>query len=235
MNEALTALYALQQVDTALAAATKKLQALDPGRSEQAAAESARASYEDITHKFPWSRGRLKDAELELQGVEKKSTDFETKLYSGKVQNPKELQAIQEEIGALGRQRGRLDEQILSLMEEVETRRKEEADLKTTLEAAEKALEAKTKQYKSAARVFTKEIKELTGQRAEMAKSIPPALLRRYDAFRAAKNGLGIGKIEEGRCSACHTNLPSNLVRIVENTDRVELCENCGRILCVLP
>ena len=108
MNEALTALYALQQVDSALAAATKKLMALDSGKAEQAAAESSRANYEAVTHKYHSSSGSLKDAELELQGEEKKSKDFETKLYGGKVQNPKELQAIQEEIEALGRQRGRI-------------------------------------------------------------------------------------------------------------------------------
>src|SRR5258708_5024868 len=123
MNEALTALYALQQIDSALALATRKHLALDPGRAELAAAEAALKSYDEITHAFHSSSGSLKDTELELQGVEKKAKDFENKLYSGKVQNPKELQSMQEEIEALGRQRGRLDEQILTLMEEVETHR----------------------------------------------------------------------------------------------------------------
>jgi uncharacterized protein len=235
MNEALTALYGLQQIDSALAMATRKMNLLDQGKAEAAAAEAARASYEEISHRFHSTSGSLTDTELEIQSVEKKRKDFESKLYGGKVQNPKELQAMQEEIEALGRQRGKLDEKMLSLMEDVETHRKEEADSKLALEQAEASLAAKEKAFKSAARVLTKEIKQLTAQRVEAAQPIPPALLKKYDAFRAAKNGVGIGKIDDGRCGACHTNLPSNLVRSVENTDRIELCENCGRILCVLP
>ena len=210
-------------------------QALDPGRAEQAAADAARKSFDDITHTFHATSGNLKDSELELQGVEKKRKDFENKLYSGKVQNPKELQSIQEEIEALGRQRGRLDEQILTLMEEVETHRAQEAASKAALDAAEAALAAKTAQYKAAARILAIEIRDLTNQREKLVTPVSAALLKRYDSIRASKGGTGIGKIEEGRCSACHTNLPTNLIRSVEDTDRVELCENCGRILCVLP
>ena len=46
MKEALIALYELQRVDSALAAATRKYQALEQGRAEQAAAESAKALHE---------------------------------------------------------------------------------------------------------------------------------------------------------------------------------------------
>lgn len=235
MNQALTDLYALQQVDTALAVAARKYQALDPGRAEQAAAAAASKAFEEVAHSFHATSGSLKDSELELQGVEKKAKDFESKLYSGKVQNPKELQSIQEEIEALGRQRGRLDEQILTLMEEVEVHRAQEAQAKATLEAADAALAEKTAQYKAAARVLAVEIRDLTGQREKLVAPIPAALLKRYDSIRASKAGTGIGKIDDGRCSACHTNLPTNLIRSVEDTDRVEVCENCGRILCILP
>src|SRR3989442_12357173 len=116
MNATLSALYALQQVDSSLALAMRQYQALDPGRAEQAAAETARTMYDRMLRTLHETEGDLKDSELELQTVEKKKKDFETKLYSGKVSNPKELQSMQEEIEALGRQRGRLDDRILTLM-----------------------------------------------------------------------------------------------------------------------
>src|SRR5437773_2512001 len=109
MNQALTALYELQQVDSALAAAHRKYQALDPGRAEQAAAESARVLYDRLTREHHDTATDLKDSELELQAVETKKKNFEIKLYGGQVQAPKELQAMEAEIEALGRQRARLD------------------------------------------------------------------------------------------------------------------------------
>ncbi len=231
MNEALAALYALQQIDSALARANRKLQSLDAGQAEQATADTARAAFDQISQTAHNTHGSLKDSELELQSVEKKRKDHETKLYGGMIQNPKELSAMQDEIEALGRQQGKLDERILSLMEDVEKRRTEEAQAKDALDRAEAALTAKLAAYKAAARVLSKEIRSLTSQRSEAVKPIAPALLKRYDSFRAGKQGVAIGKLEDGRCGACHTNLPSNLIRRAETTESVELCENCGRML----
>src|SRR2546429_1144624 len=136
MNAALPALYELQLIDSALALATRQLKALDTGAREQAAADTARAAHESAAALLHETSGNLKDSELELQTVEKKRSDFEGKLYSGKVSAPKELSAMQEEIEALGRQRGKLDERILTYLEEIETRRTDEASTKAALDAA---------------------------------------------------------------------------------------------------
>lgn len=233
MNQALADLYELQKVDSALDLAKKQFQALDPGRAEKAAEETARALAERLARERDDSHGDLTDSELELQGVEKKKKDYETKLYSGRVTSPKELIDIQHEIEALGRQRDSLDERILTLMEQVETRRDQAAESEQNLKAAESALAEKQTQYKTAARALAVRIDSLSKQRAEMTTRIPAPLLKRYDAFRAAKHGVGIGKVEGNTCGACHTNLPANLIRRAIETDSVELCENCGRILYV--
>jgi len=234
MNKALTALYALQQIDSALALAQRKYQALDPGRAEQAAAESARQTYAHLSHTYHETVRDLHDAELELKSVEAKKKDFETKLYSGKVQAFKELEAMQQEIEALGRQRSRLDEKILTLMDQIETRRAQEAEAKAKLEAAEAALAEKQTAYKTSARALAERIRALTAERPKHAETIPPPLLKRYEAIRAAKQGVGIARIEDGVCGACHTSLPANLIRLVEETENVEVCENCGRMICLV-
>src|SRR5436309_1932396 len=165
MNQALADLYELQQVDSALDLAKRQFQALDPGRAEQAATETARTLHERMTREHHNTAGDLKDSELELQAVEKKKKDFETKLYSGKVQSPKELQAIQEEIEALGRQRGRLDDRILTLMEQLELRRTEEAQAEMKLQTAEAELATKQDQHKTAGRALAARIDSLGTER----------------------------------------------------------------------
>jgi predicted nucleic acid-binding Zn-ribbon protein len=233
MNEALNALYALQQVDSALAQAQKQYQALDQGKAEQAAAESAKEIYERMVRAHHDTARDQQDAELELKTVEAKSKEFEKKLYGGKVTAFKELESIQQEIAALGRQRDRLDERILTLMDQLETRRAEEAEAKAKLDAIEAALAAKQAAFKASARVLSAKAKALMMEREEKVKPIPPALLKRYDSLRAAKHGVGIAKLDGQSCGGCHTSLPSNLVTRVEKTDSVETCENCGRLLCV--
>ena len=234
MNQALADLYELQRVDSALDLAKRQYDALDPGRAEKAAEETARELAERLLRTRDETTGDLKDAELELQAIEKKRKDYETKLYSGKVTSPKELMDIQHEVEALGRQRGLLDDKILALMEQLESRRVEAAESEEKLRVAEAALAEKQRQYKSAGRALSTRINALTKERAGIAPGIPPALLKRYDALRAAKHGVGVGKVESNSCGACHTNLPSNLLRRARDTDSVELCENCGRILYVI-
>jgi predicted nucleic acid-binding Zn-ribbon protein len=233
MNQALNALYQLQEVDSALALANKRLNALDKGAAEQAATESSRALHERTEQERHDTARDLHDSELELKTLEAHKATFEKKLNSGKVTNWKELQDLQSEIDALGRQRSNLDERILTLMDQLETRRAAEVQTAAALRAAEEALAGKQAQYKADGRKWALRIQQLTAEREELAKPVAPGLMARYESIRKSKGGVGIAKLVGNDCSACHTSLPSGVVTRVENTESIETCENCGRMLCV--
>lgn len=236
MKEKLAALYALQQLDSALAALQKQYAALDKGATEQAAFETAQAAHQQAETALHTVSGSLRDAELEQKTVEAKRADFEKKLYGGSIRVPKELQAMQEEIEMLGRQRGRLDEQILMFMDDLETRRKEEAEAKQALKAAKSAFQEKRANYKQAAETLVAEARKRSAERAAAAKQIEPALLKRYESLRAATNGVAISPIIEGNaCGGCRMALPSMLVVRVHEGTGMETCQNCGRLLCEAP
>lgn len=232
MKDALMALYTLQEVDMALAVARQTLDGLDRGDVERAAAETARTLFQRLTKTLHDTSADLTDAELELQSVEQKKKQYEDKLYGGRVTNPKELTSMQEEIEALGRQRGRLDERILVLMDQVENIKAQVQDAREKLAAAEAALSRKEAAYRDAYREISERIAGLEERRDQAAKALPVALLKRYEAIRAQRGGVGAARIEGGVCSVCRTSLPTNLVRRVQAGETVELCENCGRILC---
>src|SRR5690348_3402483 len=110
MKEKLAALYTLQQLDSTLDALKKQYAALDAGRAEEAVYREAKAARDEAEAGLHTTTTALRDAELEQKTVEAKRAEYETKLYSGSVRVPKELQAMQEEVEMLGRQRGKLDE-----------------------------------------------------------------------------------------------------------------------------
>src|SRR5690349_21604701 len=89
-----------------------------------------------------------------------KPTTEET-LNSGKVTNWKEMQDIQNEIEALGRQRSTLDERILNLMDQIETRRTAEKDTEAKSKAADAALAAKQAEYKATAQKLARHAQAL--------------------------------------------------------------------------
>src|SRR5690242_10769945 len=128
MKEQLLSLYELQKLDSALAALQKQYSALDPGRTEQSEATAAQAAHQEADAALHATSAALHDAELEQKSVEAKTAEFEKKLYGGSIRVPKELQAMQEEIEMLKKQRGRLDEKILTLMDDLEIQRTREAE-----------------------------------------------------------------------------------------------------------
>jgi predicted nucleic acid-binding Zn-ribbon protein len=232
LKEKLAALIALQQLDSGLAALQRQYAALDHGAKERTALESARTAHDEAEATLHATTTELRDSELEQKAVEAKAADFEKKLYGGSVRAAKELQAMQEEIEMLQRQRAKLDEKILQLMDDKEARTTREAATRETLKQAQAAFNAKQTAYKRDASKLTGEARELTAQRRQAAAEIEAALLKQYENLRAIKNGLAVVAIEEGKsCGGCKLTLPASLVTRAHLLQSVELCDNCGRIL----
>ena len=119
MKSELAALYRLQQMDSTLDRMKKEFAALDTGQQEKSAYDAAKSRLETITGDITSNNATLRDTELEQQTVTSKKVEYDKKLNSGKLSNPKELMAMQEEVEMLDRQRGRLGETIVGLHEAI--------------------------------------------------------------------------------------------------------------------
>jgi len=231
MREQLKALYDLQQVDSRLLAARRELAAIENGTALKAQIEAARNQAEKLRKELQRSEAELQDAELQLKSIEQKKATFEKRLYGGEVSNPKELSGIEKEIEVLSRSRAAADEKILELYDEVDRRRAELKELDSRIAAASERLARVTQKFESESRRLTDEIAALEAERAAALPSIEPALLRRYDAIRQRAAGLGIAKVEEGKCGGCHVSLTPFMARKVKEDPGPTFCENCGRFL----
>ena len=97
---------------------------------------------------------------------------------------------------------------------------------------AEAALAERLKTFHAESRDLVGRIRTANGKRDGRVADVPKPLLARYDAIRKSKGELGISLLEGGICGACHTQLPLNLIHRVLEADSVDVCENCGRLLC---
>lgn len=232
MNQSLVALYHLQEVDTAILQTDRMLRRLDTGANEKALADELRASRDAAAERLHRLERDLHDSELEQRSVEAKRKEYETKLYSGKVSNPKELDAMQHEIEALGRYRGTLDERILGLMDELESARALAGETELRFAEADRQYQEKARHHQANSLKLQGDLAKLQLMRKHRAADVPAPLVKRYEVIRAAKGGAGAALLEAGRCGACRTNLPRNIVVSVRDTEAIETCESCGRILC---
>lgn len=232
MKESLLALYELQQVDSALDAIKRQYATMDRGQAERAHYDTAKAAHDETLAALHVAEANLKDTRLEREGVDAKHKEVETKLYSGSVRNPKDLQFMQEEVEMLGRNRERLDEKLSTLTADLEACRAREKIAKKTHSDAIKAYNVKASAAQEQSTTFKAQAETLLAQRKAQVQTIVPDLLQRYEALRPAKNGVAIAALEDGNaCGGCKMGLPRDTVQRVREGKSIVHCENCGRML----
>jgi len=232
VQETLTALYAVQQIDTLTQRAKRTQSNLDNGTAAAAAADAANSAAAAKKTELHQVAGDLKDNELKLSTIETKRKSYQQKLYQGTVTNAKELANIEKEIEALGRQQSDLDGRILLLMDETEQAQAASGVADASAHVAEGHKTETIAAYRSRYDALTLELASLAQQRESAAVLVEDkTALKRYDDIRAKASGIGIAKIEGDTCGGCHMKLSSSLIKAVKERTQIQPCENCGRLL----
>jgi hypothetical protein len=224
-------LYELQQIDTRIAQVEKARRELDSGAALRAECDSLRATLSEESSRLHALETEMRDKELQLKSVEDKRQRHRDRLYSGTITNPKEIENLNQEVEALGRQKGGLEEAILLLMEDVEAQLGKANELRQALGEKENRLSAVEKNYQETLARLNAQWEELMGQRGQMAPHIEESSLRRYEFIRGRAHNLAIVKVKDEICPACSVAFASVTFRRLKETEDELACENCGRLL----
>jgi hypothetical protein len=74
--------------------------------------------------------------------------------------------------------------------------------------------------------------KSVEAQVAELRGNIPQPILGHYDRLRVrGKKGLAV--VRNQVCTGCHMRVPIGQITVLMRGEDVQLCENCGRYLCM--
>jgi predicted nucleic acid-binding Zn-ribbon protein len=176
------------------------------------------------------SQKRLED---EVASVETKRTSENTKLYSGTVTSPRELQAMQEEIDALARRQRELEDSLIEIMESAEPVSKDVDGLRGQRQRALDEAAHLASVIADAEAVIDEELSGVVSDRDAVAGDVPPDLLASYEKLRARLGGVGVARLDGTQCSGCHLSLPATELDAVRRAvpGAVVYHEECGRIL----
>jgi predicted nucleic acid-binding Zn-ribbon protein len=205
------------------------------GQLDKAMAELAdleRRSDEVRTNRDELARGqrRLED---DISTLEDKATQHDKTLYSGAISNPRELQVLQDEIGALKRRISQLEDQELDLMEQIEPLDAQLAaldDQRSSLDGQATELRGQIAEDEVA---IDAELDTVVSERAALAAEVEPALLSEYEELRPHSGGIAIARLVGGSCGGCHLGLSAielDRIRKLPPEEAVH-CEECGRLL----
>lgn len=229
-----SALYTLQKIDTARDQQLARLAEISSQLGETDAMRAVQAHLAELAKQKAELAKQSKRLTDEADAVRDKCQRSETRLYSGSVTNPKELQDIQKEIEALTRQANGIDDKQLELMVEIEDLEAQQqaadaqlADLTAAWQVEQTGLLAEQAQHQA-------QVEQLNQQRLQALNNVMPAQLVTYDKLRKTKRGTAVSVLSrEGICSGCGLGVSTSRRQQASKADGLVYCDNCGRIWMV--
>lgn len=172
-------------------------------------------------------------AEREVEQVRTRRERDRSRMDSGQVTNPKDLQRMQHELMSLERRISTLEDAELEVMEQLE----EAQQLMTGLGIRGGDIDARLEELTAARDERYHEIDaslgEVTASRDQNAEGMPEDLMTLYERLRAQKGGVGAAHLRARQCGGCQLSLDAaELSRIrTAPAEEVIRCEECQRIL----
>ncbi len=230
------ALLAVQEHDTRVDQLTHRSKTLparaelDAVMSELSRLETRVAEVDAARHELQRAQQRLED---EISTISAKATQHDKTLYGGTIGNPRELQALQDEIAALKRRVGQLEDQELELMEQIEPLDRDLDALARERRSIDERAEQLRAQIAEDEVAIDAELRTVQAERDALVGSVDADLLAEYAELRTRAGGVAIARLVGGSCGGCHLALSAVEVDRIKKLPPEEPvhCEECGRLL----
>jgi predicted nucleic acid-binding Zn-ribbon protein len=232
----LSRLLDLQDRDLSIDQLTHRRQALP----QRTALTAAQATVQRLDRELTAVQSRLHELEVaqkkledEIAIVDTKAASETKKLNSGTITAPREIQALSDEIDALGRRKRSLEDDEIELMEQAEPLTADAERLTAERSAAVDDGERLAGEIAVAEGEIDSELSAVRVERDGAAGDIPAELLARYEKLRGKLGGVAVARLQGDLCLGCHVSLPAMEVDVIRHSapDAIVVHEECGRIL----
>ena len=235
MDAQLKTLIDLQGVDTRIAGYEAEAVRLPKEiAAVHAAIETAKKDVEASRARLDSAKKEQRTREKDLEVVQAKRSKTEGRLYE--VKTNKEYSAVLAEIEEIKQEKGRVEEEILVLMESQE---RHTADIREA-ESRFKTREGEGRQEEAALQEKLRAVQADLGlvrtERAELAKQLPANVLSDYDKLLKARGGHALAQvIKPNLCGGCRMTVTPQRLQELRAQTALLPCESCGRYLYWLP
>lgn len=232
MNRA-AQLFALQELEQDIDDKTDRLQRVRAALRGSRELAEARKRYDETKAKLDELESEQRQRELKLRNLEQEIEQKEAHLYSGKVSNPKELEAYQKDVKHAKRRREKLDDEVLQGMEELEAARVAYTDAEQTLQNAERDWQQRKSELSDLADKLKRYILKARQKRKALYERIPAGDIAMYKETVARKGDMAVAEVKNGSCGVCGVSMSHGKLEAVKRGDELVTCGNCDRILAI--
>jgi uncharacterized protein len=224
-------LYRLQQVDSRIDQATARLEAIRAVLENNSAMQSAQGRLAKAQETLRKAEKSLRDCEADSESQQIKLEQVEASLYSGKIQNPKELQDLQNDLASLKRYLATLEDRQLEAMLALEEAREARHLAEQKLLETESLVISQNSSLLGERDSLLNSLENLQAERAATHSTIPTDLIEKYEKLRQKRRGLAVATISDNACDACGAGLTPGQAQTVRMAAQLVECPSCGRLL----
>jgi uncharacterized protein len=176
---------------------------------------------------------RQRQLEREVDVLTQRRDAERLRLYDGSVVNARELKAVEAEIDTTERRINDHEDQLLTILEEVEGLEGKVAGIEQAQQAVRQRVEELTVERDTSAKELIAQQAELGAARDQQAADIASDLLTRYEQAAERAGGTGVGKLVDNACSACRVQMSRADVGDLYAGPPLTTCPQCRRLLVV--
>jgi len=189
----------------------------------------AEEGLDDCTNRLQEVEEHKKQAERELEEI--RSNIAKSNSRRARVKTNREYWATMKEVEDLKALMKTKEDEVLTVLEELESLGNQKTGLVETLEAAKPGLEAEIRDLKARLEVAQTEIDKRLKVREKLAGAVEKDLLERYEALINARGGQALAGVRDGVCLCCNMLIPPQVYNELLRSDQLLSCPNCQRII----
>lgn len=230
MNEQLKLLVELQEIDTSIISIAESIESLPaklepykiPFKEATALLQKAKTQSESFTK-------NKKNKEIEAEEFQEKINKLKSKTKE--IKTNKEYEAFLKEIEGLEKQKFKVEDEILSMMENQEVFAKEIQKEEAKVKKAEEELKKQEKVFEEEKTRLHAELEASKAKRKEFVVKIESDLYEQYMNLLKRSGGLAVVQTKNELCLGCNTNIPPQQYNDIKKGESIFNCYYCKRIL----
>lgn len=174
---------------------------------------------------------KRKEKELDLESKEGGIKKYQSQLYQ--IKTNKEYSALQQEIERAKADNSLIEEEILKILDQIDTQNQKIAKEKELLKASESNYNEEKKKKAEESKQLESQLEGLNGGRAALTPKIDKIILSKYERISKNKDGLAVVPVVNEACNGCFRIMPPQVTNEIKMKRDLVLCDNCSRILYI--
>ena len=172
---------------------------------------------------------RRRDLESEVDDTDEKIKANQGRQLQAKTNE--EYRALLKEADYLRKSNTAREDELLKIMEEVETLTEENKKLAEALEQQKVEAEQKKKEIQAWLEESLKDSETLQVDRQSIVRDVPKEHMSLYTKVYAGRNGRAVVPIVDGICQECHLQIPPQAYNELQRNETLITCPHCLRII----